>query len=36
MAASSASPAAGARTAGTAVLPILLAVSAGHFLNDTM
>ena len=36
MAASSASAAAGARTAGTAVLPILLAVSAGHFLNDTM
>jgi FSR family fosmidomycin resistance protein-like MFS transporter len=36
MAASSASAAAGARTAGTAVLPILLAVSVGHFLNDTM
>ena len=36
MAASSASAAAGARIAGTAVLPILLAVSAGHFLNDTM
>jgi FSR family fosmidomycin resistance protein-like MFS transporter len=36
MAASSASAATGARTAGTAVLPILLAVSAGHFLNDTM
>jgi FSR family fosmidomycin resistance protein-like MFS transporter len=28
--------AAGARTAGTTVLPILFAVSAGHFLNDTM
>ncbi len=36
MAASSASAAAGARSAGTTVLPILLAVSAGHFLNDTM
>ena len=36
MAASSASAAATARIAGTAVLPILLAVSAGHFLNDTM
>ncbi len=36
MAASSASAAAGARIAGTTVLPILLAVSAGHFLNDTM
>jgi FSR family fosmidomycin resistance protein-like MFS transporter len=36
MAASSASAATGARSAGTAVLPILLAVSAGHFLNDTM
>ena len=36
MAASSASAAAGAQTAGTTVLPILLAVSAGHFLNDTM
>jgi FSR family fosmidomycin resistance protein-like MFS transporter len=36
MAASSASAAAGARIAGTAVLSILLAVSAGHFLNDTM
>ncbi len=36
MAASSASAAAGARVAGTTVLPILLAVSAGHFLNDTM
>ena len=28
--------AAAARTAGVAVLPILLAVSAGHLLNDTM
>jgi FSR family fosmidomycin resistance protein-like MFS transporter len=36
MAASSASAAAGARIAGTAVLPILFAASAGHFLNDTM
>lgn len=36
MALSSASVAAGARTASTTVLPILLAVSAGHFLNDTM
>ncbi len=36
MAATSASAAAGARTAGATVLPILLAVSAGHFLNDTM
>ena len=36
MAVSSASVATGARTASTAVLPILLAVSAGHFLNDTM
>jgi FSR family fosmidomycin resistance protein-like MFS transporter len=36
MAATSASAAAGARTAGTTVLPVLLAVSAGHFLNDTM
>jgi FSR family fosmidomycin resistance protein-like MFS transporter len=36
MAASSASAAAGARAASTAVLPVLLAVSAGHFLNDTM
>ncbi|MGH6920873.1 MAG: MFS transporter, partial [Geminicoccaceae bacterium] len=36
MAVSSASAAAGARAAGTTVLPILLAVSAGHFLNDTM
>jgi MFS transporter, FSR family, fosmidomycin resistance protein len=36
MAATTASAAAGARSAGTAVLPILLAVSAGHFLNDTM
>jgi FSR family fosmidomycin resistance protein-like MFS transporter len=36
MAASSASAAAGARAAGTTVLPILFAVSAGHFLNDTM
>jgi FSR family fosmidomycin resistance protein-like MFS transporter len=35
MAASSVSVGAGA-TAGRAVLPILLAVSAGHFLNDTM
>ena len=31
-----ASATAGASTAGTVVLPILLAVSAGHFLNDTM
>jgi FSR family fosmidomycin resistance protein-like MFS transporter len=36
MAVSSASAAAGAQVAGTTVLPILLAVSAGHFLNDTM
>jgi FSR family fosmidomycin resistance protein-like MFS transporter len=36
MAASGASAVAGARVAGTTVLPILLAVSAGHFLNDTM
>jgi len=36
MAASSASAAAGERAASRAVLPILLAVSAGHFLNDTM
>ena len=36
MAASSAGAAAGAQVAGTTVLPILLAVSAGHFLNDTM
>ena len=36
MAVSSASAAAGAQTAGTTVLPVLLAVSAGHFLNDTM
>jgi FSR family fosmidomycin resistance protein-like MFS transporter len=36
MAVSSASAAAGAQAAGTTVLPILLAVSAGHFLNDTM
>lgn len=36
MAASSASTVAGAQIAGTTVLPILLAVSAGHFLNDTM
>jgi FSR family fosmidomycin resistance protein-like MFS transporter len=36
MAATSASAAAGARTAGATVLPILFAVSAGHFLNDTM
>jgi FSR family fosmidomycin resistance protein-like MFS transporter len=36
MAASSASAATATRTASTAVLPILLAVSAGHFLNDTM
>jgi FSR family fosmidomycin resistance protein-like MFS transporter len=35
MAASGAGTVAGARDAGT-VLPILLAVSAGHFLNDTM
>ena len=25
-----------ARTANAAVMPILFAVSAGHFLNDTM
>ncbi len=36
MAASSAGAAVGARTASQTVLPILLAVSAGHFLNDTM
>jgi MFS transporter, FSR family, fosmidomycin resistance protein len=36
MAASSASATAGGQVAGTTVLPILLAVSAGHFLNDTM
>ena len=36
MAASSASAATGAHIAGATVLPILLAVSAGHFLNDTM
>jgi FSR family fosmidomycin resistance protein-like MFS transporter len=36
MAASEAGTAVGVRIAGTAVLPILLAVSAGHFLNDTM
>jgi FSR family fosmidomycin resistance protein-like MFS transporter len=36
MAASGASAAAGVRIAGTAVLQVLLAVSAGHFLNDTM
>jgi FSR family fosmidomycin resistance protein-like MFS transporter len=36
MAANGASAVAGARVAGTTVLPILLAVSAGHFLNDTM
>jgi MFS transporter, FSR family, fosmidomycin resistance protein len=36
MAARSANAAAGARAAGTTVLPILFAVSAGHFLNDTM
>lgn len=36
MAVSSAGAAAGTRAASQAVLPILLAVSAGHFLNDTM
>ena len=36
MAVSSAGAAVGARTASQTVLPILLAVSAGHFLNDTM
>ena len=36
MAARSANAAAGARAAGTTVLPILFAVSVGHFLNDTM
>jgi FSR family fosmidomycin resistance protein-like MFS transporter len=36
MAVSSAGAAAGARTASATVLPILFAVSAGHFLNDTM
>ncbi|MFZ1425186.1 MAG: MFS transporter [Geminicoccaceae bacterium] len=36
MAVSSAGAAVGARTASQAVLPILFAVSAGHFLNDTM
>ena len=35
MAVSSASAGA-AQTANLAVLPILLSVSAGHFLNDTM
>src|ERR671925_332912 len=36
MAVSSASATAGAQAAATTVLPILLAVSAGHFLNDIM
>ena len=36
MAATTASAAAGVRSAGTPVVPILLAVGAGHFLNDTM
>ena len=36
MAATTASAAAGVSSAGTPVLPILLTVSAGHFLNDTM
>src|SRR5690606_23211614 len=36
MAAGGAGTVAGARDASTTVLPILLAVSAGHFVNDTM
>jgi hypothetical protein len=36
MAASGASTVAGGKIAGMTVMPILLAVSAGHFLNDTM
>jgi len=36
MAVGSARAAAAAQAAGTPVLPILLAVSAGHFLNDSM